>query len=71
VDHELPGNYQGDQTVTARFDLMNHLDLKVEGHFIDGAFTSGNTNRGFYAYDHPAGIAPNTRLLIVRLGFHL
>jgi hypothetical protein len=71
IDHSLPGNHLRDQTVTARFDLTKYLDLKVEGHFIDGAFTSGNTNRGFYAANNASGIAPNTRLFVVRLGYHM
>jgi hypothetical protein len=47
------------------------VDFKLEGHFVDGAVSSNITNRGFYAADHPNGIAPKTRLFVMRLGFHL
>jgi hypothetical protein len=67
----LDRNHIFDQAVTARFDLKSYLDLKIEGHFLDGAVSSNITNRGFYAADNPQGIAPTTRLLILRLGFHL
>ena len=67
----LPRNHIFDQVVTARFDLSTFMDLKVEGHFMDGAVTSNITNRGFYAADNPSGIAPTTRLFVMRLGFHL
>ncbi len=67
----LPRNHIFDQAVTARFDVNQYLDLKVEGHFMEGAVSSNITNRGFYAADHPNGIAPTTRLLVIRLGFHM
>ena len=67
----LPRNHLFDQVVTARVDVSHNVDLKVEGHFLDGAVSSNITNRGFYAADHPNGIAPTTRLLVVRLGFHM
>ena len=71
VTHSLPRNHIFDQAVTARFDLNAYLDLKVEGHFMDGAMSSNTTDRGFYTIDNPAGIAPTTHLVVVRLGYHL
>lgn len=56
--------------MTARFDLTSFWDLKVEGHFIDGN-SAGVNDRGFYTVDNPNGFLPNTRLLVVRMGFHL
>jgi hypothetical protein len=67
----LPRNHIFDQVVTARIDLSSFMDLKLEGHFLDGAVTSNITNRGFYAADNPNGIAPTTRMFVARLGFHL
>lgn len=67
----LPRNHIFDQVLTARVDLSSHVDFKVEGHFIDGAVSSNITNRGFYAADHRNGIAPSTRLFVMRLGFHM
>lgn len=59
-----------DQVVTARFDFWKHCDLKVEGHFMNGAGSSISTH-GFYVSDNPQGLKPNTKLLAIRLGFNL
>jgi hypothetical protein len=71
ANHGDPKNHIFDQAVTARFDLSRYLDLKVEGHFIDGAMINSGLNRGFYAAPNPAGLQPTMRMLIVRLGFHM
>jgi hypothetical protein len=71
VRHSFPGNHVFDQALTARFDLRNYLDLKVEGHFIDGSEASSITNRGFYVVSNPGGIAPTMKMLVIRLGYHL
>jgi len=68
--HSLPNNHVFDQAVTARVDLSRYCDLKIEGHFIDG-YGSSSSDRGFYSADNPDGKEPNTRLLVIRLGFHL
>lgn len=70
VIRSLPGNHVFDQAVTARIDLKSYLDLKIEGHFIDG-YVQGITNRGFYIATNRGGLQPDTRLLVLRLGFHL
>jgi hypothetical protein len=71
LPHSLPANHVFDQAVTARFDLRSYLDLKVEGHFIDGNMTASANNRGFYAPVNPNGVKPTTNMLVIRLGFHM
>lgn len=68
--HSLLGNHLFDQVLTARIDLTNYLDFKVEGHFMDGAPT-GNSVRGFYPQENPTGYLPSTKLLVIRLGYHM
>lgn len=68
--HSLPNNHIFDQVLTARFDVNRYCDFKVEGHFMDG-YGSTSSDRGFYSLDNPAGRQPNTRLLVLRMGFHL
>lgn len=68
--HGLPTNHIFDQVVTARIDLKSYLDLKLEGHFMDGYGVS-SSDRGFYAADNPNGKQPTTNLLVVRCGFHI
>jgi hypothetical protein len=69
-NHGDPKNHVFDQTVTARLDLNRYLDLKAEGHFIDGAMINSGLNRGFYAAPNPNGLQPQTKLLVLRLGYH-
>jgi len=69
--HGDPMNHVFDQTVTARFDVSKNLDLKVEGHFIDGAMINSVLDRGFYAASNPAGLKPTMNMFIMRLGFHM
>lgn len=64
-----PTNHIFDQTVTARLDLVNHVDLKIEGHFIDG-YGSATSFRGFYPQNNAAGLKPSTDMLVVRMGFN-
>jgi hypothetical protein len=68
--HSLPADHLFDQAVTARFDLNNYFDFKVEGHFMDGDPT-GNATRGFYPQENPTGLRPKTDLLVLRVGFHI
>jgi hypothetical protein len=68
--HRLPYNHIFDQVATARLDLSRDWDFKIEGHFIDG-YASNIADRGFYTLDNLHGRQPSTRLLILRLGFHL
>ena len=71
LPHSLPANHVFDQAVTARFDVRSYLDLKVEGHFIDGNAMASANNRGFYAPVNPNGVKPTTNMLVIRLGFHM
>lgn len=68
--HSLPANHIFDQALTARVDMNRYCDFKIEGHFIDG-YGASSASRGFYSVDNPAGREPNTKLLVLRLGFHL
>ena len=67
--HSLPTNHIYDQTITAKFDINSHIDLEVEGHFIDGN-GGAKVDRGFYPNDNPNGYALATDLLVVRTGYH-
>ncbi|MEO8096571.1 MAG: hypothetical protein ABI811_02640 [Acidobacteriota bacterium] len=58
-----------DQAMTARFDFKSHWDLKAEQHFMDG-FGDPASSRGFYLQDNPQGLAPKTKLFVLRLGFN-
>jgi len=71
VQHGDPRNHVFDQVFTLRFDLRSYLDLKVEGHFLNGNMTSAVVSRGFYVADNLNGLQPETHLLVVRLGYHL
>jgi len=67
--HSPDTNHEFDQTVTARFDITRHMDLKVEEHFMDG-YGSSLSFRGFYAQENPNGFQPKTRALVIRTGFN-
>jgi hypothetical protein len=69
--HDDPSNYIFDRVATARVDLTNFLDLKVEGHFMEGIMRSATINRGFYVAANANGLQPDTHLLVIRLGYHL
>jgi hypothetical protein len=69
ADHDDPMNHIYDQAVTARLDFTKSIDFKVEGHFIDGAMINSALDRGFYAAPNPAGLKPNMKMLVMRLGY--
>jgi hypothetical protein len=69
--HSDPLNHVFDYAITARVDLRRYLDLKVEGHFMNGTAPGLTVTRGFYAVENPNGFKPDTRLLVIRLGYHL
>jgi hypothetical protein len=62
-------NHIFDQTVTARVDIAQWWDVKVEGHFIDG-YGDTYSAHGFYSVDNPQGLKPKTKLLVLRMGFN-
>lgn len=59
-----------DKVVTARVDINRFTNIKVEGHFMDGAGLSGMYPSGFYAIDNPGGLKPNTKALVIKTGFN-
>ncbi len=69
IAQPAPTRHLFDQTVTARIDIGTHLDLKLEGHFIDG-YGDLAAARGFYPQDNPGQLSPKTNLFITRLGFN-
>jgi hypothetical protein len=71
ANHGDPSNHIFDQVVTARVDLTHYLDFKAEGHFIDGALIDSVMSRGFFATSNPNGITPQTKMVVLRLGFHI
>lgn len=71
ANHGDPKNHIFDQTVTARFDLNQNVDFKVEGHFMDGAMINSALDRGFYAASNLAGLKPTMNMLVLRVGYHM
>lgn len=69
--HGDPTNHVFDQAVTGRIDVTRYLDVKIEGHFIDGAMINSVLDRGFYAPANPAGLKPTMNMLVIRLSYHL
>ena len=69
--HSDPMNHIFDQAVTARIDIGPYVDLKVEGHFMDGAMINSVLDRGFYAAANPTGLKPKMNMLVVRMGWHM
>jgi hypothetical protein len=63
-------NHVFDQAVTARVDVTKWLNLKVEGHFMDGNGDPFSTH-GFYSRDNPGGLKPATNMLVIRLGYSM
>ncbi len=69
--HSDPLNHVFDQAIAVRLDLRSYLDLKIEGHFMNGTMPSATVSRGFYVAPNADGLKPDTRLLVIRLGYHL
>jgi hypothetical protein len=66
-----PSGHIYDTAVTARLDLRRYLDVKLEGHFMDGYGDSLASPRLFYPSDNPQGLKPKTNLFIVKVEYHL
>jgi len=64
-----PSRHLYDKVVTARIDMTRYWNVKVEGHFMDGW---GGTMYpdGFYQRDNTNGLAPKTRMILVRTGWN-
>jgi hypothetical protein len=59
-----------DKVVTGRVDLNRFMNVKVEGHFMDGYGAPIFYPSGFYDVDNPQGLKPNTNALVVKTGFN-
>jgi hypothetical protein len=62
-DQSDPVNHFRDTVVSGRYDFNSFFYSKLEGHFIDG------TGLGFYGFDNPGGLKPQTRLVVAKVGF--
>ena len=62
-----PSSHIFEKVVTARVDLTNHWDVKLEGHFMHG-YAASDAFRGFDPIDNPQGLKPTTNLLVIRTG---
>jgi hypothetical protein len=58
-----------DKAVTARFDVNRFVNIKVEGHFMDGYGLPDYYANGFYTVDNPQGLKPTTNALVVKTSF--
>ena len=68
TDTSLPANHIYDKVITARVDLYQFWNVKLEGHFMDGYGDSSYPD-GFYPQVNPKGFKPNTNALVVKTGF--
>jgi len=63
ADKSDPANRFADWVASSRYDMNSYFYAKLEGHFIRGYGV------GFYGFDNPNGLHPNTNLLVAKLGF--
>jgi len=56
----LPQNHQADYALSLRYDVNEHVLVKIEGHYLDGTYQTFNTNR----IPNPAAARQNTSTLI-------
>ena len=61
--------FDHDKVFTARFDLNRLVNVKVEGHFMNGYGLPYAYPNGFYTVDNPQGLKPNTKALVVKTSF--
>jgi len=52
-----------------RLDLNGYLNLKVEGHFMNG-YGAADSIRGFYLQENPRGLKPKTNMPVIRSGYN-
>ncbi len=62
-DPSDPANRFRDWVVSSRYDINQYFYTKLEGHFMDGA------GLGFYGFDNPNGLQPETKLVVAKVGF--
>jgi hypothetical protein len=68
-DTSLPSGHDYDKAVTANLDLFRFLNVKLEGHFMDG-YGFGPYPNGFYPQLNPSGFAAKTKALVLKTGFN-
>jgi hypothetical protein len=68
LDASLDSNHVSGPVMTARFDLMRYMSVKVEGHFMDG-YGDPAQPHGFYVRNNTSGFKERTNMLIVRTAF--
>jgi Gram-negative porin len=67
-DASLDNNHVSGPVLTARFDPVRYVSVKVEGHFIDGYGDLTNPH-GFYLRNNTSGFKSDTHMLVVRTAF--
>lgn len=65
TDTSLPDSHIYDKVITARLDLKQFWNVKVEGHFMDGYGVSSYP-AGFYPQVNPEGFKPDTNALFLK-----
>lgn len=65
TDTSLPANHVYDKVASARVDLNQFWNVKVEGHFMDGYGVSTFPN-GFYPQVNTLGFKPSTNALVLK-----
>jgi len=63
ADPSDPDNYFRDWVISGRYEINSYFYAKIEGHFLDGA------GQGFYGFNNPNGVTPQTKLLVSKIGF--
>ena len=58
-----------DKVLTFRYDLNRFVNVKVEGHFMDGYGMPDDYPNGFYSVDNPQGLKPKTTALVIKTSF--
>jgi len=69
VDTTLPSGHDYDKAISGSFDITRFLNVKLEGHFMDG-YGFGPYPNGFYTQVNPAGFAATTKALVLKTGFN-
>lgn len=59
-----------DKVVTGRVELNKYMNVKVEGHFMDGYGIPEVNPSGFYLLNNLQGLKPETNALVAKLGFN-
>jgi len=65
TDHSFPANHVYDKVITARVNLTNFWNAKIEGHFKNG-YGASTFPTGFYPQLNPMGFKPNTHALVLK-----